>query len=136
MTDIVITPASVIAGADASIDFGVAGATITAGQVVYLETASNMLKLADNNSTDIEVRTPRGIALNGAATGQPIAVIRSGQVAIGGTLVANVAYYLSDTPGGICAVADLAAGEYPTLLGMAKTATSLDVHIYTTGGSL
>jgi hypothetical protein len=136
MTDIVITPASVIAGADASIDFGVAGQTITAGQVVYLETATNMLKLADNNNADIEVRTARGIALNGAAAGQPIAVCRSGQVTIGGTLLPNVAYYLSDTPGGICEVADLAGGEYPTLLGMAKSATSLDVHIYTTGGSL
>jgi hypothetical protein len=135
MTDIVVTPATVVAGADASIDFGVAGQAITAGQVVYLETATNKLKLADNNSTDLEVRTPRGIALNGAANDQPIAVIRSGQVTIG-TLVANVAYYLSDTPGGICAVADLAAGEYPTLLGMAKTTTSLDVHIYTTGGAL
>ena len=75
MTDIVITPASVIAGADASIDFGVAGQAITAGQVVYLETATNKLKLADNNATDIEVRTARGIALNGAADGQPIGVI-------------------------------------------------------------
>lgn len=136
MTDIVITPTSVIAGADASIDFGVAGATITAGQVVYLETATNKLKLADNNATDIEVRTARGIALNGAANGQPLGVVRSGEVTIGGTLVANVAYYLSDTPGGICAVADLAPGEYPTMLGMAKTTTSLDVHIYTTGGVL
>ena len=136
MPDIVITPTSVVAGADASIDFGVAGATITAGQVVYLETATNKLKLADNNSTDIEVRTVRGIALNGAANDQPLGVIRSGSVVIGSTILANVAYYLSDTPGGICPVADLAAGEYPTLIGFGRTTTELDVHLYSAFGAL
>ena len=40
-------------------------------------------------------------------------------------MTAGVAYYLSDTPGGICPVADLASGEYPTVLGIATSTTVL-----------
>jgi predicted lysophospholipase L1 biosynthesis ABC-type transport system permease subunit len=52
-----------------------------------------------------------------------------GDVVIGAAVTPGVAYYLSDTPGGICPVADLAAGEYPALLGMAKSATVITLNI-------
>jgi hypothetical protein len=57
-------------------------------------------------------------------------------VTIGGTLVANTAYYLGDTPGGICPVGDLAAGEYPCLLGLATSTSVLNVDIQAPGGAL
>jgi hypothetical protein len=140
MTDIVITAASVIAGDNAIVESGTAGATITAGQAVYREAATNKFKLADNNSATAEVRLPRGIALNGASNGQPLSIVKSGPVTIGGTMTPNVAYYLGDTPGGICPVADLilpvATGEYPTIIGMATSTTVLDVDIQTSGGAL
>jgi hypothetical protein len=49
MADISITAASVAASSAASKVTGVAGATITAGQVVYLDTTTNTYKLADAN---------------------------------------------------------------------------------------
>lgn len=134
--DLSITAANVVAGSGSQVVQGTAGATVTAGQAVYLDTSAGMWKLADDNSGTAAARSPGGIALNGAATGQPLSVLKSGHVTIGATLTAGVAYYLSDTPGGICPVADLAAGEYPTILGIATSTTVLDVKIHESGVAL
>jgi len=136
MADLTITAANVIAGAGAAVSRGVAGATVTAGQAVYLDTADGKWKLADNNSATAAVRTPGGIALNGASDGQPLAVLTEGPITIGAALTAGVAYYLSDTPGGICPVADLGAGEYPTVIGIASSTTVLKVAINASGVAL
>lgn len=137
MADLVITAANVVAGTGARIENGTAGATITAGQVVYLDsTTTGKWQLADNNSATAAVRAPRGIALHGASLNQPLAVQTEGPITIGAALTAGVAYYLSDTPGGICPVADLASGEYPTVLGMATSTTVLDVDIQSSGVAL
>lgn len=136
MSDISITAASVLPGADATISHRIAGATITAGQVVYLDKTDGRMKLADNNSGTAALRSPKGIALNGASNGQPLAVLEEGDITIGAAITAGVALYLSDTPGGICAVADLASGEYPTILGIAKSASVLAVKIQQSGVAL
>jgi hypothetical protein len=137
MADLTITAANVVAGSGARVEHGTAGATITAGQVVYLDsTTTGKWQLADNNSATAAVRSPRGIALNGASLNQPIAVQTDGPLTIGATLTAGVAYYLSDTPGGICPVADLTSGEYPTLLGLATSTSVLDVDIQNSGVAL
>jgi hypothetical protein len=136
MADIVLTAANVVAGSSASTEHGTAGATITAGQAVYLDSSTNKYLLADSNSATAAARVPRGIALNSAANNQPLSVVTDGAVTIGGTLVAGVAYYLSDTPGGICAVADVGSGEYSVILGMATSTTVLDVDIQASGVSL
>lgn len=136
MADLAITAANVLAGAGAAVSRGVAGATVTAGQTVYLDTADGKWKLADNNSATAAVRTPGGIALNGASNGQPLAVLTEGPITIGAALTAGVAYYLSDTPGGICPVADLGAGEYPTVIGIASSTTVLKVAINSAGVAL
>ena len=136
MADVTVTAASVLAGSNARIDHGRAGATITAGQVVYKENATGLYKLADSNSATAEVKTPEGIALNGAANGQPLAVHQGGDITIGGTLVAGTAYYLSETPGGIQPAADLGAGELVSQLGIAKTTAILSVNIIPAGVTL
>lgn len=128
MTDITITATNVVGGSSAR-DYGTAGETITAGQAVYLSSATNKWMLADNNSATESARKAGGIALNGAALNQPLAVQKKGEITIGATLTPGAAYYLSDTPGGICPVADVGAGEYYCLLGLAKSATVLDVNI-------
>lgn len=130
MSDVSITAANVIAGSNASITRGIAGATITAGQAVYLDTATTgEWLLADSDSATVIARGSArfGIALNGASDGQPLAVQTEGLITIGGTLVAGVAYYLSDTPGGICPFADLATGDYVTLVGVATTTAILSI---------
>ncbi|MER9188651.1 hypothetical protein [Mesorhizobium australicum] len=128
MTDIAITAANVVAGANAVIENGYASAAITAGQVVYRD-ASAKYNLADTDSATALVRKPRGIALNGAAVGQPVAVQKSGDITIGATVTKGVAYYLSGTPGGICPVADVAAGDYPAVIGIATSASVLSINI-------
>jgi hypothetical protein len=136
MTDLSITAASVVAGADSSQRRGTAGATITAGQVVYFDSATLTYKLADNNSATAAARSPVGVALHGSLAGQPLAVHDGGLITIGATLTAGVAYYLSGTPGGICPVADLTTGMYPTVLGIAKSTTVLDLNIQQAGVAL
>jgi len=133
MTDLVITAANVIAGTGARRVLGTAGATITAGKVVYLDTSDSKYKLADNNSSTAAIRSPAGIALNGAANGQPLVIHEEGPLTIGATLEPGAVYFLSDTPGGICPVADLASGEYPTILGIATSTTVLDIDILEAG---
>lgn len=133
MADLVITAASVVPGSNATRERGTAGATITAGQVVYLDSATNKYKLADNNDAAVAVRTPRGIALNGASDGQPLEIIRTGDLTFNAVFTAGVDYYLSANPGAICPQADLLTGQYVVYLGSAKSTTVLMVNPQYTG---
>jgi hypothetical protein len=131
MADLVITAASVLADSSARTAHGTAGAAITAGQVVYLDPDTDTYKLADSNVA--AARSPAGIALHAAATGQPLTICEGGLINVGAALDDSVAYYLSDTPGGICPVADVGAGEYSVLLGMATTTALLRLKIQESG---
>lgn len=137
MADISITAANVAAGSDAIIENGTAGEAVTAGQVVYKAATSKKWLLADCDSATAEVRQAEGIALNTAgADGQPIAVQKSGDITVGGTLTAGTAYYLSPVAGGIAPLADVASGDYVVLLGLAKSASVLDLDIQYSGVAL
>ena len=136
MADLTITAANVIMGSGASIAHGTAGVAITAGQQLYLDATTDTWKLADSNSATVAARTPQATALHAAAAGQPVTVLTKGPVTIGATLTAGVAYYLSDTPGGICPVADVGSGEYSTIIGFATSTTVLDVGYKSSGVAL
>lgn len=136
MADLSITAANVVAAASATKESGIAGATITAGQVVYKDTATNTYKLCDGDSVTAAVRKPLGIALNGASSGQPLVIAKSGPVTIGATLTAGTAYYLGDDPGGICPVADVASGDDVVLMGIATSTSVLGVNIIISGVTL
>lgn len=127
MTDIAITAANVVKGSDAMIEHGTAGATITAGQAVYLDTATGTYLLSDNNATG--KKTVLGIALHGASASQPLTIQKRGDITIGGTLTAGSGYYLSSTAGGIAPVADIASGMDVVFLGLAKSASVLALDI-------
>ncbi|MFZ5690540.1 MAG: hypothetical protein ACOY5F_04735 [Pseudomonadota bacterium] len=130
MADLSITAANVVPQAGATIDFSrKAGATVTAGQMVYLDPATNRWKLADADHATQAVQEAGGMAVCGAADGQPLAVLTAGDVALGSVLTAGARYYLSSTAGGIQPEADLSAGEEINLIGMAKSATVLAVRI-------
>lgn len=133
MADLVITAANVRAGTGARVVLGTAGATITAGKAVYLDSADSEYKLADCDSATAAIRSPAGIALNGASDGQPLVVLEEGPITIGATMTAGIAYYLSPTAGGICPVADVLAGDYPVILGIATSTTVLEVSIQEAG---
>lgn len=128
MADLSITAASVLKGSNARTEQGIAGETVTAGQVVYHDqTTTGEWLLADSDAASAAARGSGklGIALNGASDGQPLQVLRSGDITIGATIVAGTAYYLSDAAGGICPLADLTTGDYYVLLGLAKSTTVL-----------
>ena len=136
MADLSITAANVVKGSDASTTRGVAGATITAGQVVYKEASSGKFKLADADHATAEVRQPDGIALHGAADGQPLEVLTGGDITIGATVTAGTAYYLSPNAGGIAPLADVLSGDDVVLIGLAKSTTVLRAIIYAPGVTL
>lgn len=127
MADLSLTAANVVPGSNAKIQHGIAGETITAGQAVY-KSGGTWLK-ADSNSAVAAARQAQGIALCGSSNNQPISVQTEGDVTIGGTMTAGLAYYLSDTPGGICPVADVGSGEYVCILGASKSTTVLAINI-------
>lgn len=129
MVDLVITAANVVAGTNAVRDRGTAGETIAAGKAVYKSSATNKWMLADSNSATPEARRAGGIALNGASLNQPIDVQKGGDITLGATLVAGTAYYLSDTPGGICPLADVGAGEFVCQIGLASTTAVLGINV-------
>lgn len=133
MTDLSITAASVVSGSAARRSLGTAGATITAGKAVYLDPDDNKYRLADCDSLTAAVRSPAGIALNGASDGQPLVVHEDGLITIGATMTAGIAYYLSPTAGGICPVADVLSGDHTVIIGMATSTTVLDVNIQESG---
>jgi hypothetical protein len=108
MADITVTAAQVglVFPEKAEVYDFIAAATITAGQVVYQDSAGKA-NLADaNGSGTVQAR---GIALNGGGAGQAISVLKKGHVY--GFTVSGVAYddpvYLSNTAG---ALADAAGG--------------------------
>lgn len=136
MADLSITATSVVKGTGASTVTGTAGATITAGQVVYLDSTAGTYKLADCDSATAAVRSPAGIALNGASASQPVTVLTGGPITIGATVAASVPYYLSPTAGGICPYADLATGDYAVLLGFGTSTTVIDIDIVEAGAAL
>lgn len=130
MADLVITAASVLPGTGAVIEHGTAGATITAGQVVYLDEATTgEYLLCDTDSATAAARKPRGIAMHAASNGQPLSICKAGLLTIGATVAAGVAYYLSGTAGGICPILDVAAGDYPSIIGMGISTTQINVDI-------
>jgi hypothetical protein len=125
--DISITAANVVAGANATIQQGMAGATITAGQVLYMDPASNTLKLC-NAMTSTTTAQSVGIALNGASSGQPISYQIAGDITIGGTIAAGVPYFTSaNNSGGVAPFGDLTTGWYPIVLGIGKSTTVMTI---------
>jgi len=134
--DLTITATSVAPGTGATLNKGYnAGATITQGKAVYLDTSTDppTWKLADANDASALVRTLGGVAVNSASTGQPLTVQTGGPLTIGATVAAGSWYVLSATPGGIAPVADQATGWYPSLVGYGISATQIQVQILNTG---
>lgn len=123
--DISITAASFRAGAGALFHTGIAGATITAGQLVAISPSTGKFVLADAN--DASLCNVAGIATHAAIDGSPLAVCYyANNMTLGGTLsTATMVYVLSATAGGIAPVADLSAGGlYPNVCIIATSTTT------------
>ncbi len=130
-----VTATSVLPGSDANIADGIAGASITAGQVLYLDSTTNTLKLAQCDGTTAEA-TVAGIAMNGGATGQTIRYAKGGTITIGGTIAAGTPYVVSATAGGIDAFSALVSTNKVSYIGWASTTAIMTVAINNTGTTL
>ena len=123
-TDLSITAASVVPGARAVKVQGTAGATLTAGQLVYLDATAGTFKLADADAS-ATTAVVVGLTANGAASGQPVTIItEDDDLTVGATLSMSApVYVLSATAGGIAPVADVTTGWRPCPVLVAKSAT-------------
>lgn len=129
MADLTVTAANVAKGTGAQTMTGTAGATITAGQPVYADpNASFTIKPAQATSQNAAKAV--GIALHAALSGQPITYITQGQLTSGATNTVGIIYAVSATAGGIAPNADLVSTNYVTVLGIAISASIIDVLIH------
>ena len=126
MADISITAANVIPSVNAETVRKNAAETITAGQVVYLNTSGLVAKADANLSA--AAATVYGIAANGGGSGQLITVVKKDPaLVIGATVAIGDILILSATAGGIAPAADLATGHYCTVLGVAISTTAINL---------
>jgi hypothetical protein len=133
MAAISITAGDVQEGAGATIKEGTAGATITAGQIVYIDTsAGDVLKLADADLSAL-ASTVAGIALNGASSGQKVRYATKAPALVLTTttpILAADTLWLSPTAGGITkTAADMVSGCYVTSLGVMTSTTICNFQI-------
>lgn len=135
MPDLSITAANVEPVAGYGYVDLVAGATITAGQVVYQDSADLKAKLADCDGA-AALAVVVGIALNGAAANQPVRVITSGDLDVGATLTVGEIYVLSGTAGGIAPEGDLANPDKVSVIGVGTAADNLKLKIFNSGATV
>lgn len=108
---------------DRIIRTGVAGAAVTAGEVVYASADGSVQEAQANADATSRVA---GIALNSAALGED-AIYQSAGVVTGlSGLTFNTFYYLSaTTPGLLTSTPPSTTGQYVVLVGLALTSTDL-----------
>lgn len=133
MADVTITATAVQKTANTKTQTGIAGGTITAGMVVYHD-ATDSRHLKPGDAVTAAKANVAGIALHGAADGQPLTYAYAGDVTMDGLTAAEV-YVLSASAdsGAIAPAADLTQDDYVTLMGVAKAATTLSLAMNVTG---
>lgn len=129
--DISVTAASVVS-ISGTVETGTAGATITAGKVVYYDPTTYNWKLAQCDGTVTEAgQYGLAIALGGAGSGQPFLFQRNGVINPGGTAIVAGVYVVSATAGSIALTGDVTTtGYYRSVLGVALSASQIALQPY------
>lgn len=130
MADATIAVASVAKTNNTVIQIGVAGAAITAGQALFVDSTANYT-LKPSVATVLLSAQVVGIALHAALTGQPIAYATGGDVAMT-TLIVGQIYVCSANAGGLAPSADLdlsTGTNYATFIGVSTSAGNLRLGI-------
>jgi hypothetical protein len=130
--DLSITAANVVPSNNAVVRYATAGATIAAGQLVYLDAADldvnnfGKAKLSDANAATA-IRVVEGIAVNSASAGQRVSYVTydPALVIAASGLTVNAVLISSATAGGIAPVADLTTGWYLHAVAVVKSATTV-----------
>lgn len=124
-----LTPAS-----GATLRTGTAGTAIAAGEVVYLNNATNRLERAVANAAPAAAAAV-GVAINSAALGQPVQYVERGDLLAVGTVKPGQVYLVANVAG------DLAEGtddltedtSYVTVVAVGLTASSIRVGLLVSG---
>lgn len=130
--DLSITASAVVPSANAVKSTATAGATITAGQLIYLDTADvdvngkGKAKLTDANA-GTALRVVDGIAVNSASAGQFVTYVTfdPALVIAASGLTVNTILISSATAGGLAPSADLTTGWYLTVVAVVKSGTTV-----------
>ncbi len=126
MAAISITAANVIPSTSATIYTGTAGATITQGQPLYLDTTTSTYKLA-NSLTNNPVA---GVALVGASNGQQMVICsRDPNFTPGFSVTTGNVILVGNVAGQLNPYEDRATGWYVTSLGVMIAATKMNFYI-------
>ncbi len=126
MAAISITAANVLHSSSATIFTGTAGATITQGQPIYLDTVTNTYKLA-NALTNSPVA---GVAMVGASTNQDMVICsRDPNFAGGFTSSTGNVILVGNVAGQLNPYEDKATGWYVTSLGVMISTTRMNFYI-------
>lgn len=138
MADLTITASSVLPGSSASIinDY-TAGAELTAGTFVYLDSSNIWQKVDADSATGTESTRRFGVCLNHAYTGQRVSVdIKDDDLTVGATLVTGTTYVGSTTAGALAPSSDLASGDYPVVAFIAKSTSKGNLNPAAAGAAI
>jgi hypothetical protein len=109
------------------------GATVTAGQVVYEDSANPgtfLLTKCDATGT----AKVAGVALNGGSTGQEALVLKQGNLTLNAVLTVGAGYWASAAAAGsIIPESDYVSTNWPVFLGVATSTTNLYLMPYAPG---
>jgi hypothetical protein len=109
------------------------GATISAGQSVYLDPSDSKYKLADSNASSATAAV-KGVAVTpGVDTGYGYVATSGSIILVGTTMTVGETYHVGATAGTIVPDADLTTGDYVSRIGTGASATQLDLSIKATG---
>lgn len=136
MADVTVVANEVLPDSGTSnLIYGTFGATVTAGETVYLDSATNTYKLADAGAASTAVCV--GIAMNSGVSGQQCTIAGTGStIDPGFTVTVGTIYVLSNTAGKIAPAADLANPMKTVVLGVGITASQLALRIYYSGATV
>lgn len=132
MADLSITAANVGVKGRVATDIVQVGESVTQGQPAYYKNSDGKYYKTDANaSTATAVAT--GVFLTAASTDGYAILARSGPVNLGATLTVGETYVVSATAGGIAPIGDATTGWYVTILGVASSASQLELSIISSG---
>jgi len=129
MANLTITAANVgISGTTTRIKSVIVSESVTQGQSVYYDTATN--KYTRALSGDVVAKADaKGIVLTPAGIDGQCVIAIGGLVNLGATLSVGEIYVVSATVGLIAPIGDLTTGHFVTILGVAASASDLDLSI-------
>jgi len=127
MADITITEAQVVQTTDRSkLRTYVAGAEISPGEAVYLKSSDH--KVWPAIDTSAAAAAAIGIAVSAAEVAENSIVVQEGgtiTLGAGASVTAGMILVVGAAAGGMSAIADLATGEYVTIMGVCNGSNQL-----------